>query len=370
MPIDIPTLENPKTIDIIASNLFNNLPQKIYYKDKNLNYIICNENYARDLKIKSSEIFGKSDFDFYPKELAEKYRADDIQALKSGDTKEIEEEYFLDGKKYLVQTIKIPIKEKGQVVGVLGVFWDDSERKRLEQELLLKDEMIKNMAEGIYLVKVSDGIIVYANPKFEKMFGYNPGEMLGKNVVIVNAPTDKTPEETVKEIMEVIEKSGEWHGEIKNIKKDGTPFWCYANVSVFDHPEYGKIFISVHTDITERKKVENELKANLDDSERMNKLMVGRELKMIELKTRIKELEGGLKNQKANLSWREKFKEGEEIEEVFITKIKGPYMSQINQSKLSEQVKEECKKLLQGLIDDSTRHLALFKKMEEEVNGQ
>ena len=48
----------------------------------------------------------------------------------------------------------------------------------------------------------------------------------------------------------------EWHGEVENIKKDGTCFWCYANASVFDHPRYGKVLIAVHTDITERKKVE------------------------------------------------------------------------------------------------------------------
>lgn len=133
---------------------------------------------------------------------------------------------------------------------------DIKDTKKLEQELLLSSEIIKNMADGVYLVRISDGIIVYTNPKFEQMFGYNMGEMLGEHVAIVNAPTDKNPKETAKEIMEIVEKTGEWHGEVNNIKKDGTPFWCYANVSVFDHPEYGKVLIAVHNDITERKKVE------------------------------------------------------------------------------------------------------------------
>ena len=53
--------------------LLENLPQKIFFKDKNSVYISCNENYARDLKIKAEEIAGKTDYDFYPKELAEKY---------------------------------------------------------------------------------------------------------------------------------------------------------------------------------------------------------------------------------------------------------------------------------------------------------
>ena len=116
------------------------------------------------------------------------------------------------------------------------------------------------MAEGVYLVGAKDGIIRYTNPKFEEMFGYGEGEMLGRHVSMVNAPTDKDPEETAREIMEDLARSGEWHGEIENIRKDGTAFWCYANVSVSDHPDYGKVLVSVHADITERKRAEEALR--------------------------------------------------------------------------------------------------------------
>jgi len=106
---------------------------------------------------------------------------------------------------------------------------------------------------------MDDGIIVYTNPRFEEMFGYDSGELTGKHISIVNAPTDKNPEEKAKGIMEVLEETGEWHGEVNNIKKDGTPFWCYANVSAFDHPVYGKVTVAIHTDITERKKAEKNI---------------------------------------------------------------------------------------------------------------
>lgn len=164
-------------------------------------------------------------------------------------------------------------KKMKQIAGIEKVvngFGDITERKKMEQDLLLSSEVTKNMAEGVYLVRVSDVAIVYANPKFEKMFGYEPGEMIGKHASIVNAPTDKKPEETAKEIMGIIAKTGEWHGEVNNIKKDGTPFWCFANVSVFDHPQYGKVLVAVHTDITERKKAEDETK----ESERLLNLYI------------------------------------------------------------------------------------------------
>ena len=53
--------------------LLENLPQKIFHKDKNSVYISCNKNYADDLKITPEQIFGKTDYNFYSRELAEKY---------------------------------------------------------------------------------------------------------------------------------------------------------------------------------------------------------------------------------------------------------------------------------------------------------
>ncbi|MCK4384195.1 MAG: PAS domain S-box protein, partial [Candidatus Lokiarchaeota archaeon] len=135
-----------------------------------------------------------------------------------------------------------------------------TDRKKKEEEIRLQSEIIENMSEGVYLIKLDDGTIVYTNPAFEEMFGYNPGEMIGRDVSIVNAPTEKAPEETRNEIVGILKEVGEWHGEVLNIKKDGTPFWCYANVSLFDHPKYGRVIVSVHTDITERKNTELKLK--------------------------------------------------------------------------------------------------------------
>jgi PAS domain S-box-containing protein/putative nucleotidyltransferase with HDIG domain len=129
------------------------------------------------------------------------------------------------------------------------------ERKQAEEELLLQSEMMKRMTEGVYLVRM-DGIIVYTNPKFEQMFGYESGEMLGKHASIVNYPTEQSPEETTREILEVLDKEGEWQGEMQNVRKDGTPFWSYASIVSFDHSEHGKVLVAIHSDITERKRTE------------------------------------------------------------------------------------------------------------------
>lgn len=134
------------------------------------------------------------------------------------------------------------------------------ERKKAEEELRLTGTIINNMEEGVYLIKTSDGTIAYTNPKFNEMFGYPPGELIGKHVSIVNAPTDKTPREITEEIIAALNKNKQWNGEVPNIRKDGTTFWCSANVSTFEHEKYGTVWISVHNDITERKRAEEEIR--------------------------------------------------------------------------------------------------------------
>ena len=136
---------------------------------------------------------------------------------------------------------------------------DITERKKAEEAQRLEAEIAKNLAEGIYIVGYDDHLIKYANPTLEEMFGYKPGEIIGKPISIVNAPAEKSPEETAKGVREIIYKTGKWRGEILNIKKDGTRFWCYANVSVFNHPDYGKVMLAIHSDITARKQADKAL---------------------------------------------------------------------------------------------------------------
>ncbi|MGB6837509.1 MAG: PAS domain S-box protein [Dehalococcoidia bacterium] len=166
-----------------------------------------------------------------------------------------------DGSVRDVEVSAIPLfDERGNVVGLRGITRDVTERKRAEEALRLQSEIMQNMAEAVYLIRASDGVIVYTNPAFERLFGYGPGEMVGKHVSVVNAPTDKSPEETAKEITAALDRTGAWRGEILNIKKDGTLFWCYANVSTFDHPGHGRVWVTYHTDITERKQAEEALR--------------------------------------------------------------------------------------------------------------
>jgi PAS domain S-box-containing protein len=124
---------------------------------------------------------------------------------------------------------------------------------KADAALLLESEITGHMAEGVFLIRTSDGVIVFTNAKFDEMFGYTERELAGKHVSVINAPGDTSSEEVATKIMAALHENGEWQGEVHNIKKDGTPFWSQATVSTFAHHEYGEVWVSVHTDITDRK---------------------------------------------------------------------------------------------------------------------
>ena len=116
--------------------LLENLPQKVFLLDRNLIFVSCNESFVRDKKIRPKKIAGKTDYDFFPKELADKYRADDRRIIKSGKTEEIEDKLVINGKEFIEYTVKCPARdERGNIVGLFGISWDITERKRTENML-------------------------------------------------------------------------------------------------------------------------------------------------------------------------------------------------------------------------------------------
>ena len=133
----------------------------------------------------------------------------------------------------------------------------------LEQahQLELQAVITRNMGEGICLVRIDNAVIVYANPKFEQMFGYDSSELNGQHVSIVNGVTKSVTTEDVNQAtLSAVLQNTEATYEVQNLKKDGTPFWCSVTTSVFRHPDYGDVLVAVHQDITERKGIEEALR--------------------------------------------------------------------------------------------------------------
>ncbi len=165
--------------------LVENIPQKIFMKDRELNYLSTNENYARDLGIQPADIVGKTDYDFYPKDLAEKYRADDIRIMETAQLEELDEKYLQEGRETWVHTIKTPVRdENGEIVALLGIFWDIAERKRveekLEEERILLRTLIDNLPDRIYVKDVQGHKIIANSADWLASGGKTMKDVIGK----------------------------------------------------------------------------------------------------------------------------------------------------------------------------------------------
>lgn len=138
---------------------------------------------------------------------------------------------------------------------------------RLYQESRLQAAMITNLAEGIALTRVKDQTIVFTNPRFDEMARCRRNELVGARIVDVVATNHGTPEERVAEIVAELVAHGRWHGELLLRRKDGTTTWQAVSVSTYEHETYGLVWMSAHTDIDERKRLERAAERVLREKE-------------------------------------------------------------------------------------------------------
>ena len=132
------------TSEAFYHSLVEHLPQNMFRKDLSEQFTFANQRFCQSLGRSLEGIIGRTDFDFYPSELAGKYQQDDREVIRTGRIFEtIEENVGPDGEKIYVQVVKTPIRDsKGQVLGTQCIFWDITVQKRFEQQLQRKNEAL------------------------------------------------------------------------------------------------------------------------------------------------------------------------------------------------------------------------------------
>jgi diguanylate cyclase (GGDEF)-like protein/PAS domain S-box-containing protein len=269
--------------------LIENIPQKIFLKNKDSVYVSCNENMAKSFHMKASEIAGKTDYDLFPKELADKYRTDDRRIMDSGKTTQIEERVIQEGQLFIINTIKIPVKNSsGDVTGILGIiFWDHAASKQFERELQqhsknieylvthrpeelqksyeqLEQETIKRKSAEKLLVSIFNssptGIYiaherryVFFNPEFAKVTRYSEDELKRMDTLDIVLPEDK--EKVSKNAISMLKGIRSAPYEFRYLTKDSEIRWAQdTNVSITYQGK--RAFMGHFVDIQERKMAE------------------------------------------------------------------------------------------------------------------
>lgn len=121
---------------ICQKAILDNIPDMAWLKDKEGRFVEVNEPFAKACSIEAADLLGKTDFDFWPEELAQRYREDDEQVMRSGARKKIEETLVHhQGDMVWIETIKSPIyNDDGEVIGTTGIARDITARKQIQSD--------------------------------------------------------------------------------------------------------------------------------------------------------------------------------------------------------------------------------------------
>lgn len=247
--------------------LIETIPDIIRVKSADGVYVAVNSAFERLIGASRKELIGERADKFVGEELAKALHSDDLAALEAGKALVFEEwlTYADDGHKALFEVIKVPMyTEDGQLIGILGVGRDITERKKAEDRLKLAALVSENTSQSI-MVTDDKGFIIAVNPAFERITGYTEGEVAGKNANVLSS--GRQDREFYQHMWASLNTNGHWQGEIWNKRKNGEIYPAWITINAIRNPE-GKIerFVELCSDFTKRKQAEELIfqQANFD----------------------------------------------------------------------------------------------------------
>lgn len=123
--------------EALYHSLVENLPQNIIRKNLEGQFTFANRQFCRALGVKLEDVIGKTDLDFFPKELAAKYLRDDHRVMDTGQPYETVEEHLPPGGKPMyVHVVKTPLRDaNASIIGLQAIFWDITQQRLAEEKI-------------------------------------------------------------------------------------------------------------------------------------------------------------------------------------------------------------------------------------------
>ncbi len=259
--------------------LVDTLPDMVWLKDVDGRYLSCNDRFEKFFGAKEEEIIGKTDYDFVDKELADFFRENDQIAIdKGGPSKNEEEVVFADdGHLEVLETIKTPMfGVNGELVGVLGIGRDVTDRKKTEEKLQATTTRLRAVINNSPLM-ISEvdlnGRYLLINNAIAEVYQLPKSAVIGKTI------EQLLPIEVAQIFME----------RLNQVKKASRPIYVEDSISIggteknytttlfplFDNSGNLQSVATIAQDVTDRKLAEEEqtkLKEQLQQAHKMESI--------------------------------------------------------------------------------------------------
>jgi diguanylate cyclase (GGDEF)-like protein/PAS domain S-box-containing protein len=245
--------------------VIDNIPQGVFWKNRDSALLGCNRAFARVAGMKRPKDINKPGADLpWTPEQREMFRAIDQRVMETGrpEHRIVQPLRLPDGETACLETSKIPLRNaKGEIVGILGVLEDITERRRSEAALRQSEErhrrFVETANEGVWVLD-ADGKTAYVNQRMAEMLGHKPADMMGRSAFDFVAPEDRAKgmEGFARRRAGISEQF-----DLRYRRADGSDLWAIISASpLFDGEGRFAGGLAMVTDITRRREAEEELR--------------------------------------------------------------------------------------------------------------
>lgn len=246
--------------------LVETLPQNILRKDFQGRFTFANRKFCQSIGKPLEELIGKTDFDLFPQELAAKYHRDDLRVMNTRENLDtVEAHQGAHGERLFVHVIKTPLYDaSGNVIGVQGIFYDVTQRKRIEEELAYERDLLRALLDyipdRIYFKDVNCCFMRCSKSMARRLGLDDPREVVGKTDFDFHLP--EQAQEFYNDEQRILVSGQPLINKLeKQVDVDGKEIWAsVTKVPIYTQAGTIAGLVGLSRDITQLKQTEQALR--------------------------------------------------------------------------------------------------------------